>query len=63
MGLPDALLLALLAFADTLLLIYLRRRRKQALTLERMTRSLRFAIERENSEKRRVPRVLLQRAS
>jgi hypothetical protein len=63
MGLPDALLLALLAFADTLLLIYLRRRRKQALTLERMTRSLRFAIERENGEKRQVPRVLLQRAS
>jgi hypothetical protein len=63
MGLPDALLFALLALADTALLAYLRRRRRQALTLERMTRSLRFAIERENGEKQRMPRVILQRAS
>ncbi len=66
MGFPDALLFMLLALADTALLAYLRRRRRQALTLERMARCLQFAIERENNEKRlarRQPAQLLQHAS
>jgi hypothetical protein len=66
MGLPDALLFMLLALADTALLVYLRRRRRQTLTLERMARCLQFAIERENNERRQARHrsvALLQRAS
>ncbi len=50
MGFPDALLFTFLALVDGLLLAYLRYRRKEALKLDRMTRNLRFAIERETRE-------------
>lgn len=48
MGFPDALLLAYLALADAAFLAYLRYRRREAAKLERMRRSLRFAVERES---------------
>jgi hypothetical protein len=50
MGFSDALLLTFLALADGLLIAYLRYRRREALKLDRMSRNLRFAIERETRE-------------
>jgi hypothetical protein len=65
MGFPDALLFMLLALLDGLLLVYLRLRRRDALRLERMNRSLRFAVERESRDgaPARHWRAFLERAS
>ncbi len=65
MGFPDALLFMFLALLDALLLVQLRLRRKEARRLERMNRSLRFAVERETRDgaPSRRWRAFLERAS
>jgi len=47
MDAADALLFALLAFADLALMIHLHRRRARRIRFERMMRSLKLAVQRE----------------
>ena len=58
MDIVDALVLALLAAGDMLLIAYLRRRRARYLRMERMARCLATAVRREirTPTRRRVPR-------
>jgi len=60
---PDALVLALLAFADLAVLVHLRMRHAQRLRMERMMASLKFAVQRANSVEEMPECSQLQQAS
>ncbi len=59
----DALVLALLAFADLAVLVHLRLRHAQRLRMERVMASLKFAVQRANSIEEMPERSQLQKAS
>jgi len=59
----DALVLALLAFADLAVLVHLRLRHAQRLRMERVMASLKFAVQRANSVEEMPERSELQQAS
>jgi hypothetical protein len=60
---PDALVLALLAIGDFLLIVHLRQRHARRVRMDRMMTSLRMAVHRENEvEELPVKRPLLLRA-
>jgi len=59
----DALVLALLAFADLAVLVHLRLRHAQRLRMERVMASLKFAVQRANSVEEMPERSQLQQAS
>ena len=55
MNVVDALVFALLALADLSLIVHLRRARMKRLRIERMMRSLKLAVQRENAAIPAVP--------
>ena len=59
----DALVLALLAFADLAVLVHLRLRHAERLRLERVMASLKFAVQRANSVEEIHERHQLKQAS
>ena len=59
----DALVLALVAFADLAVLVHLRLRHAQRLRMERVMDSLKFAVQRANSVEEMPECSQLQQAS